>query len=110
MWELISKLTNSKFFLLLTLFTGYHLSLIAQPSDLYINEFMASNLSTVLSERYDEFTDWIEIHNAGTEEVSLQGLYITDDPSDSAKFWIRHDIILPPGGYFVMRILMLSIP
>jgi len=101
MWELISKLTNSKFFLLLTLFTGYHLSLIAQPSDLYINEFMASNLSTVLSERYDEFTDWIEIHNAGTEEVSLQGLYITDDPSDSAKFWIRHDIILPPGGYFV---------
>ena len=101
MWESMYKVIKSRFFHLLLVLTGYQVSLLGQPSELYINEFMASNVTFMLSHKYEEYSDWIEIYNGGNEEANLKGCYLTDDPSDSAKFWIRQDIVLAPGEYLV---------
>lgn len=53
---------------------------------LVINEFMADNESTLEAED-GSFPDWIEIYNAGDTDVSLDGIYVTDNlaaPTQSA--------------------------
>jgi hypothetical protein len=95
------KAIRSKFLILFFLLTGYQTSLSGQPAELYINEFMASNVTFMLSDVYEEYADWIEIYNGGDNEVNLNGYYLTDNLADSAKYWIHHDIILAPGEYIV---------
>jgi len=47
-------------------------------SELYINEFMASN-DTAFPGPQGDYPDWIEIYNAGTEDVMLGGYFLSDD-------------------------------
>src|SRR5687767_1947367 len=46
--------------------------------DPIISEFMAINDNT-LEDKDGDFSDWIEIHNPGTEPLNLQGWHLTDD-------------------------------
>lgn len=55
-------------------------------SNLFINEFMASNSKK--PDEYGEFDDWIELYNNGTQAVDVGGLYITDDLTNPAKYQI----------------------
>jgi hypothetical protein len=55
--------------------------------ELYINEVMASNQGAF----YDEFNndvDWIEVYNAGPEDVDMAGLCFTDDLEQPEKWRI----------------------
>ncbi|MFC2126442.1 CotH kinase family protein [Bacteroidota bacterium] len=98
---MINDILRSKFpYLFLFLFL-FQLTLSGQPSGLYINEFMASNVSYQLSPYYEEYADWLEIYNAGPSAVNLQGYYLTDNPSDSAKFMINTDTTLAAGEYMI---------
>ena len=45
---------------------------------LVINEFLASNTS-VNTDPAGEYDDWLEIYNSSNEEISLVGLYLTDN-------------------------------
>ena len=45
--------------------------------------------------------DWIELYNAGTESVSLDGWYLSDDPEEPAR-WRIPDITLAPGEYYII--------
>ena len=54
---------------------------IRRISDLFINEFMASNHSAVKNEA-GNFSDWIELYNAGDQAVDVGGLYLSDDLED----------------------------
>ena len=45
--------------------------------------------------------DWIELYNAGTESVSLDGWYPSDDPEEPAR-WRIPDITLAPGEYYII--------
>ena len=47
-------------------------------SQLVINEFMASN-DTTISDNFGEFDDWIEIVNISADSVNLYGWYLTPD-------------------------------
>jgi len=67
---------------------------------LKINEFVASNSSTVshFGNRLDEFgndvyefEDWIEIYNAGDVAVDIGGKYLTDNLSNPMKWQIPDD-------------------
>ena len=53
-------------------------------SDIVINEIMASNDSVVMDE-FNEFDDWIEIYNNGSETVDLEGFHLSDDISNYEK-------------------------
>ncbi|MCK5148938.1 lamin tail domain-containing protein [bacterium] len=60
---------------------------VALLENLYINEYMASNGSTVVDE-YGEYDDWIEIYNANDFPVDIGGIFITDSLEDPVKYRI----------------------
>ena len=52
---------------------------------LFINEFMASN-DTTIADEYGDYGDWIEIYNAGTVAVFLGDKYLSDNLGDRNKW------------------------
>jgi hypothetical protein len=56
-----------------------------QAQTLQINEFLASNVAN-LQDPNNEFDDWIELHNYGTDAVLLDNMYITDSKSNLKKY------------------------
>ncbi len=76
-------------------------SVSTQAGNLYINEILAANITSCVSPVYSEYTDWIEIFNSGTSEVDLGGYYLTDNPSEPAKWEIPAGTKISAGGYIV---------
>lgn len=72
----------------------------ARGQSLYINEVMASNGETIADEDGD-FEDWIEIYNAGEENVNLLGFGLSDDSSNTYK-WVFPDTIINAGTFMVV--------
>jgi len=62
-----------------------------------ISEFMASNTRTVADED-GEFPDWIEIYNAGTNTVNLNGWYL----GDRNNLWQFPATNLPPKTFLLV--------
>jgi hypothetical protein len=52
---------------------------------LAINEFMASN-SSFTRDPQGQYSDWIEIHNYGSDAIDTSGMYLTDD-LDRSMMW-----------------------
>ncbi len=67
---------------------------------LYINEFMASNDSTIADE-FDEFDDWIEIYNDDNGPVWLGEKYLSDNIDNPDK-WQLPDVTLEPGEFVLI--------
>ncbi len=69
--------------------------------NIVINEFNATRSGA--QDEVGETEDWIELFNAGTEEINLNGLYLTDNFSNKTKFKITESVPgemkLTPGGY-----------
>jgi hypothetical protein len=52
---------------------------------IYINELMSSNTSSILD--FDgESSDWIEIYNAGSQSINLEGYFLSDNPENLNKW------------------------
>jgi len=66
-----------------------------------INEFLASN-STVNADETGAFEDWIELHNTGAVEVSLDGLYLTDDLATPLEWPLPMGLVLEAGGFLLV--------
>jgi hypothetical protein len=49
--------------------------------------------------RPGEFSDWIELYNAGPTSVDLSGKFLTDDLGDPRKFRIPIGLSIPAGGF-----------
>ncbi len=74
-------------------------SVIAE-STLWINEVSTSNVSTLTA--FDSSTpDWIELHNAGPETISLEGYSLSDNLKKPGKL-VLPDISISAGGYLVI--------
>ncbi len=88
------------FLLLLSLLLS---SFVAFSQSILINEFMASNDATIADEQ-GEYDDWVELYNYGSTAITLNGMYVTDDLSDSQKWQIPvgGDLITLPAGGFVL--------
>src|SRR3954463_3355552 len=67
---------------------------------LRISEFAAVNEGPLLDED-GEKSDWIEINNAGTNTVNLDGWYLTDTAGNLTK-WRFPATNMPPNGYLVV--------
>lgn len=70
------------------------------PGQLVINEFMADNDNT-MPDQDGEFEDWVEIYNNTNGPLNLNGLFMTDDFSNPAK-WPFPDTILAPDDYLIV--------
>jgi len=64
-----------------------------------INEFMASNSSTLRDEDSDA-SDWIEIYNPSPEPINLKGYTLSDNRRNEP--WVFPEVLLPPGGYLIV--------
>ena len=69
-------------------------------AQLVLNEFMASNDTTVADET-GHFEDWVELYNAGATTVNLNGWHLTDDFSKLRK-WTFPDTSLAPGTFLLV--------
>jgi hypothetical protein len=59
-------------------------SVLIDPGDVVINEFAASN--TLILDPAGEAEDWIEFYNNLSITVSLDSMYLADDPSEPDKW------------------------
>ncbi|NQU88349.1 MAG: lamin tail domain-containing protein [Mariniphaga sp.] len=75
-------------------------ALKAQNSELYINEFKASNTRGIKDD-FSEFSDWIELYNSSITELNLDGYFITDNKNDSTK-WSFPAYIMPAQSYLTV--------
>jgi hypothetical protein len=74
---------------------------ISQQKTLFINEFMASNVTTLRNPLFSEYSDWLELYNAGTSEVNIKGYYLSDNPEEPRKWEIPVDNLISSGGYML---------
>ncbi len=65
-----------------------------------INEFMASNATTIADEDGD-YEDWVELYNYGSEEINLSGWALSDDYSNPSQ-WFFPDTLLQAGDYLLI--------
>lgn len=68
--------------------------------DLVINEFMASN-STTIADPNGQFDDWVELYNNTANPISLSGLYLSDNYSNPTK-WAFPDTTIAANGYLII--------
>lgn len=82
----------------------YMLVIIAESNyaQIYINEFLASNTSVNVDPDYNSNADWIELFNAGTSAVNLNGYYLTDNFDDPSKWKIAQNISIPAKGFLII--------
>lgn len=69
--------------------------------DLVINEIMADNES-VVSDQDGEFDDWLELYNNSNTTLSLDGLYLSDDPTDLMTWEFPNGLTIAPGEYLIV--------
>ncbi len=77
-------------------------SIIASTSaqEVVINEVMPANSATIQDED-EEFSDWIELFNAGTDPVQLQHYGLSDIDSTFPK-WTFPEMVLDPDDFIVV--------
>jgi hypothetical protein len=90
---------------LVSAMAAFALMLAAGPNcpaqdKIYVTEFMAANLRT-LADRDREYSDWIELHNAGAAAVNLGGWFLTDNRKELKK-WRFPAVPLGPGEYLLV--------
>jgi hypothetical protein len=66
-------------------------------AQIYITEFQASNLSTVLSPD-GNYLEWIELYNSSGSWINLEGYFLTDDFQIPDKVQIEN-LTIAPGSY-----------
>jgi hypothetical protein len=70
-----------------------------------INEVSAGN--SVFVNEYYKKNDWVELYNLTSEDIDLEGMYLSDDNKDPMKYRITDggtetSTIIPANGYKVI--------
>lgn len=76
------------------------IELAGSNTGLLINEFMASNSSTIADES-GAFPDWVELYNPTESAISLSGYYLTDDLANQTK-WAFPDTVIQPKDFLLI--------
>ena len=67
----------------------------------YINEFMASNASTLVGPD-GSYCDWIELYNTTGSEIDLSGFGISDSPTQPLKYKLPAGTMIPANGVLLI--------
>ena len=68
---------------------------------LYINEFMASNATTVC-DSFGSYSDWIELYNSTDTDMDISGFGISDNLSQPMKYRFPDGTTIAAKGYLVV--------
>jgi hypothetical protein len=63
---------------------------------------MTSNTVTIADPQLNEYSDWIEIYNAGNTTLNLDGYYVTDNLNRPEKWQLTGNITLPAHGFILI--------
>ncbi len=83
------------------LFCLFAFGKVGAQTPIVINEFMASNTSTIADEA-GEFNDWIELYNTSGSPVSLNGWFLTDNPANLMKWDFPTNVSIPAYDYLII--------
>lgn len=72
----------------------------AAAETIQISEFLANNFHGLADEDAN-YEDWIELHNASSQTVSLEGWYLTDNKSNLKK-WRFPKVTMSPNSYRIV--------
>jgi len=67
---------------------------------LVINEFMADNRGTWVTDEYGDADDWIELYNNANTACNTGALFCSDDSTRLQRYALP-DTVVPPGGYLL---------
>ena len=67
-----------------------------------LNEFMASNASTIDDPDFGKTSDWVELYNNGNTAINLRSYHLTDNISKPDKWKINVDFIIDAKGYKIL--------
>src|SRR6185436_7947892 len=67
-----------------------------------INEWMADNTSTLADPADNDYEDWIELYNPGTNAVNLEGFYLSDTPTNRTLFRVPAGYIIPARAFLLV--------
>jgi hypothetical protein len=76
----------------------------APPLTVFLNEWLADNLTTLADPADGQFEDWFEIYNPGTNTVDLGGYYLTDNLANKFQFLVPTNghYTIPPDGFLLV--------
>ncbi len=63
---------------------------VGRARDVRINELMTQG------------GDWVELYNAGDEDVSLEGYFVSDRADDPTKFELPAEAVVPANGFLML--------
>lgn len=72
----------------------------SNKNSIIINEYMTHNTRTNY-DKYGNYYDWIELYNYSNKKVSLENIYITDNPNNLKKIRIKK-IEIEPNNYYLL--------
>jgi len=74
------------------------------PLTVFINEWMADNAGSLADPADNDFEDWFELYNPGTNAVDLGGYYLTDNLTNKCQFLVPNNghYVIPPGGFLLV--------
>lgn len=89
---------------LLALLAAAPLGSSAATANIFINEWMAGNINTLLDPADGQFEDWFELYNANSMPVDLSGYFLTDTPTVKTLFQIpaNGQYIIPAHGFLLV--------
>src|SRR5213593_2375369 len=73
---------------------------VSSQEKVFITEFMAANKKT-RTDQDRQFSDWIEIYNAGAAPANLEGWHLTDKRNEPAR-WTFPAVSVAPNSYLVV--------
>ena len=77
--------------------------LSSASAEIRINEIMASNTRAFPDVvDFEDYPDWLELHNSGTESEALDAYYLSDDLGEPLKWRIPDGTTIPAGGYLLV--------
>ena len=80
--------------------TDYHAYTVDfVPPQLRITELLAVN-NSINTDEVGEYDDWFEIHNAGSENVNLEGMYVSNSLGSSKSFELPN-VTIAPDEYII---------
>jgi hypothetical protein len=94
------NLSSSARILILSIFAFILQSSVS--GQIYINEFLASNSTINQDPDFNEYSDWIELYNAGSSSVNLNGYYLTDNIDNPDKWKISQDAVISAKGFILL--------
>src|ERR1041384_220145 len=94
------RLMRPKLFFVVLCYVFVSIASAFAADQLIISEFATDNPGAIEDEDGDK-SDWIEIHNAGTNTVNLLGWSLTDSAANLSK-WTFPSTNIPPNGYLIV--------